>query len=108
MTEVDAERSKSKGSDCDTSSTEQGEEVYQVEKILSKRKTSNGVEYLIKWKGYDDSSDNTWEPKENCQCPDLIREYEAKVKNKGGDESRKRKGGSVDAKNEVKLSEKND
>ena len=105
MTEVDAKSSKSKGS-RDTSPTEQGEEVYQVEKILNKRRTENGVEYLIKWKGYDDPSENTWEPKANCQCADLIRAFEARAKNKGSNKSRKRKAGSDDSKNEVKVSEK--
>ena len=40
---------------------------YVVEKILDKRIITKGkVEYYIKWKGYDDPSDNTWEPIENC------------------------------------------
>ena len=25
------------------------------------------VEYLVKWRGYDDPDDNTWEPKENLE-----------------------------------------
>lgn len=44
-----------------------GDELYIVEKILDMRKTKKGhIEYLIKWKGYDNESDNTWEPMENC------------------------------------------
>jgi hypothetical protein len=32
------------------------------------------IHYLIKWKGYP-MSDNSWEPAENIQVKDLIKEY---------------------------------
>src|SRR6266404_129344 len=36
---------------------------YEVEAILQSRQTKNcqGIQYLVKWKGYPDS-DNSWEP----------------------------------------------
>uniref|UniRef100_A0AC34Q3X9 Chromo domain-containing protein n=1 Tax=Panagrolaimus sp. JU765 TaxID=591449 RepID=A0AC34Q3X9_9BILA len=52
-------------------------DIFTVEKILDKREKNDGsVEYLIKWKGYDDPKDDTWEPADNCKCPKLIQKFE--------------------------------
>jgi hypothetical protein len=58
---------------------QQEEEVFSVEKIVSKRVVGGKTQYLLKWKGYD-SDENTWEPEENLDCQDLLEEFNKKAK----------------------------
>uniref|UniRef100_A0A8C5XJ66 Chromo domain-containing protein n=1 Tax=Microcebus murinus TaxID=30608 RepID=A0A8C5XJ66_MICMU len=61
------------------------EELYEVERIVDKRKNKKGkTEYLVRWKGYD-SEDDTWEPEQhlvNCEeyMHDFNRRYTEKQK----------------------------
>lgn len=52
-------------------------QFYIVEKIVGKRKVKQLIEYLVKWKGYDESQ-NTYEPKANLlkNASKLIDLYE--------------------------------
>ena len=54
---------------------------YQVEKILEKRSTPAGVQYLIKWEGWP-KEDSTWEPLENLKKVSyMVNEFDRKQKN---------------------------
>ncbi|KAJ9520881.1 hypothetical protein QJQ45_014069 [Haematococcus lacustris] len=59
---------------------EDGQPVYEVEKLVDHRFTSGyrpQLEFLVKWVGYPSES-NTWEPLVNLQgSMDLVREYAA-------------------------------
>ena len=56
--------------------TSEVEDEYSVENIIDKRFDADGnVNYLIKWKSYDDK-DNAWEPIEDLYCQDLMEECE--------------------------------
>merc|ERR1719320_782463 len=51
---------------------------YEVEKILNKRMVGGITEYLVKWIGWENEEDRTWEPEENLEGSEkLIKKYEA-------------------------------
>ena len=55
------------------------EEVdFEVEKILEKRLTKKGkIEYLVKWKNFEDPSETSWEPAANLRAvQDIVEKYE--------------------------------
>jgi hypothetical protein len=46
-----------------------GEEEWEVEEVLDKRRRGKGVQYLVSWKGFG-PKENLWEPEahlENCR-----------------------------------------
>ena len=53
-------------------------EIYEVEEILGRRGWGAGIEYLVKWKGYDEKS---WEPKRHLNCDSLLDAFRQKTVN---------------------------
>ena len=51
---------------------------YEIEKIINHRDTSNGREYLIKWKNYPDE-DNSWEPESNLDDFEIVHRYQKQI-----------------------------
>ena len=55
----------------------EGDEVWEVEKILAKRIKNGQLQYWLRWKGYDESWD-TWTPASDFENMDeLVEEFES-------------------------------
>lgn len=53
-----------------------GEDEYIVEKIIGHRFSKGVLEYDVKWQGYDNPRDRTWEPEQNMESAiDVLNEY---------------------------------
>ncbi|SMQ49659.1 unnamed protein product [Zymoseptoria tritici ST99CH_3D7] len=59
---------------------EEEEDEYQVEKILAHESKRGKIQYRIKWLGYEDEADQTWEPQENLAgAVELLKEYHRSI-----------------------------
>lgn len=55
------------------------EKEWEVEKVVNQRKKGGVKEYLIRWKGCK-AADDTWEPEDGINCPELIAAFLKKNK----------------------------
>jgi hypothetical protein len=54
-----------------------GDEAWEVENIVGKRKRGKGIQYLVKWKGYPEY-ENTWEPLRSLTlAKEIVAAYES-------------------------------
>jgi len=54
----------------------EGEEEFEVEKILNKRMVRGKKKFLVRWKGYT-AGEDTWENRENLEnAKELVEEFE--------------------------------
>jgi len=54
-----------------------GDAVWEVERVMAKRKHGRGVQYLVAWKGYP-AEENTWEPRSSVLpgAADALNDFE--------------------------------
>lgn len=57
-----------------TDDADEAEDDYEVEDIINHRKERGKNVFLIRWKGFEASSD-TWEPESTLSCPAIVNKY---------------------------------
>uniref|UniRef100_A0A667FE44 M-phase phosphoprotein 8 n=1 Tax=Lynx canadensis TaxID=61383 RepID=A0A667FE44_LYNCA len=68
-----------KGAEAVGDSEEDGEDVFEVEKILDMKTEGGKILYKVRWKGYT-SDDDTWEPEIHLEdCKEVLLEFRKKV-----------------------------
>ncbi|XP_030777788.1 M-phase phosphoprotein 8 isoform X3 [Rhinopithecus roxellana] len=68
-----------RGAEAFGDSEEDGEDVFEVEKILDMKTEGGKVLYKVRWKGYT-SDDDTWEPEVHLEdCKEVLLEFRKKI-----------------------------
>ncbi|RYO39295.1 hypothetical protein AA0113_g5642 [Alternaria arborescens] len=73
--------------------SEVGEDEYVVEAIFNHRFQRGVLQFDVKWEGYDDPKDRTWESEENMEgAIDVLNEYFKSIGGRPEPKGQKRKG----------------
>jgi chromobox protein 1 len=79
--------------DEDEDDSEVGEDEYVVEAIHGHRFQKGVLQFDVKWEGYDDPKDRTWESEDNMEgAIDVLKEYFRKIGGRPEPKGQKRKG----------------
>ncbi|EOA88284.1 hypothetical protein ACJQWK_01952 [Exserohilum turcicum] len=79
--------------DEDEDGSDVGEDEYVVEAIYGHRFQKGVLQFDVKWDGYDDPKDRTWETEDNMEgAIDVMNEYFAKIGGRPEPKGQKRKG----------------
>lgn len=54
-------------------------DIFTAEQLLGKRRKRGQLEYLVQWQGFSHEH-NTWEPRENILDPELIRDFNDRIR----------------------------
>lgn len=54
-------------------------DIFTAERLLGKRRKRGQLEYLVQWQGFSNEH-NTWEPRENILDPELIRDFNDRMR----------------------------
>ncbi|KAL1801211.1 hypothetical protein ACET3X_001553 [Alternaria dauci] len=77
----------------DEDDSEVGEDEYVVEAIFNHRFNKGLLQFDVKWEGYDDPKERTWESEENMEgAVDVIKEYFQSIGGRPEPKGQKRKG----------------
>ncbi|EMD88699.1 hypothetical protein COCC4DRAFT_60637 [Bipolaris maydis ATCC 48331] len=79
--------------DDDNQDSDIGEDEYVVEAIYGHRFQKGVLQFDVKWEGYDDPKDRTWEAEDNMEgAVDVLNEYFSSIGGRPEPKGQKRKG----------------
>lgn len=74
-------KSQQQPNDAINKSNAKTKNEFEVEAIIADKMIKRKKHYLVRWKGYDENHDS-WQPKQNLNCPDILDKYEKCKRNR--------------------------